>query len=83
MVENPSQAERLAALLAAVPDVFLGTDLPERPARSSGGMYARPWRQPAHSGATKGLCEGVKIGKARLQKRCNGLRWWRKSEGCS
>lgn len=33
MVSEPSKAERLAALLASVPGVCLGTDLPKRPAR--------------------------------------------------
>ena len=37
MVKATSQAERLAAIRATIPGVFLATDLPERPARSSGG----------------------------------------------
>ena len=37
MVE-PSQAQTLAALLVSVPGICLGTDLPEHPERSSGGM---------------------------------------------
>ena len=32
------------------------------------GRYARPRGQPAPTAAPRGLCEGVKLGKAELQK---------------
>ena len=81
MVEKPSTAERLAALLATVPGVCLGIDLPERP-RSSGGVqelarhdyascvavgrYSGPRQQAARPGAAMGLVPGVKLHRAEL-----------------
>jgi hypothetical protein len=74
MVGKPSQTERLAALLAAVPGVCLGTDLPERPARSPGSIQ-EPAPQDCDGCVSGGTVDTLDLDTKRpLQGKPEGLR---------
>ncbi len=71
MVAERTKTERLASILAALPNVFLASELPRPTPGIAPGCVAAgrvDTLQPAPTRPTAGLCGGVKLNKVGLRK---------------